>query len=176
MMTARPGGPGGSGGAGGSGWPAAAIRCALLTAGGLAVAQAGPGITAIGPVRRALAPRLSGRGHAGNVALTFDDGPDPESTPRFLQVLADRQVRATFFLLGSMVGRAAGLGGATRAAAHETGVHGWDHRYLPLRGPLATRDDLRRAADIIGRAAGTAPRLYRPPYGGLSTRGVPAAR
>src|SRR6202046_2723115 len=109
MMTARPGGAGGSGGgAGGGGWRAAAIRCALLTAGGLAVAQAGPGITAIGPVRRALAPRLSGRGHAGHVALTFDDGPDPESTPRFLQVLADRAGRGTLFPLWSLGGRGAG--------------------------------------------------------------------
>src|ERR1700735_1302850 len=174
MMTARPGGAGGSGGGGrprrGRGGGRGAPRA------GRGAGQAAPGLAALVPVRRALAPRLSGRGHAGHVALTFDDGPDPESTPRFLQVLADRQGRATFFLLRSLVARAPGVGRELAAPGHETGGHGWDHRYLPLRGPLATRDDLRRAADIIGRAAGTAPRLYRPPYGGLSTRGVPAAR
>jgi len=124
---------------------ASAIWRALLTAGGLALVQAGPGITALGPVRRSLFPRLSGTGPADHVALTFDDGPDPGSTPRFLDLLAARQVHATFFLLGSMVAKAPGLAAEIAAAGHETGVHGWDHRYLPLRGPQATRDDIRRA-------------------------------
>jgi peptidoglycan-N-acetylglucosamine deacetylase len=153
-----------------------AIRCALLAAGGLACAQAGPGITALGPVRRSLFPRLSGIGRSDHVALTFDDGPDPASTPRFLEVLAARQVRATFFLLGSMVARAPGLAAEIAAAGHETAVHGWDHRYLPLRGPLATRDDLRRATDTIANVTGTSPTLFRPPYGVLSASALLTAR
>src|SRR5215471_2085240 len=60
-----------------------------LAAAGLAVAQAGPGITALSPVRDRLFPRLSGRGWAGHVALTFDDGPDPAATPLFLEALAE---------------------------------------------------------------------------------------
>ncbi len=155
---------------------ASAIRWTLLAAGGLAVAQASPGLAALGPVRRALFPRLSGSGSADHIALTFDDGPDPASTPRFLEVLATRQVRATFFLLGSMVARAPWLAAEIAAAGHETGVHGWDHRYLPLRGPRATRDDLRRAAGIIADATGTAPTLFRPPYGVLSTSALLTAR
>jgi peptidoglycan-N-acetylglucosamine deacetylase len=168
----RSAGPAGAGRAAGR----RALLTAGLAAGGLAVAQAGPGITALGPVRRRLFPRLSGSGEAGHVALTFDDGPDPESTPLFLQALAARQVRATFFLLGSMVARAPGLAGQIAAAGHETGVHGWDHRYLPLRSPRAVRDDLRRAADIISQATGTVPALYRPPYGVLSTSALLTAR
>src|SRR5258708_32094206 len=78
-----------------------AVRAALATAAGLAVVQAGPGITALGPVRRLVFPRLAGRGAAGHVALTFDDGPDPAATPHFLDVLDSRGVQATFFLLGS---------------------------------------------------------------------------
>jgi peptidoglycan-N-acetylglucosamine deacetylase len=155
---------------------ASAVRCALLAAGGLALAQAGPGITALGPVRRALFPRLSGTGPAGRVALTFDDGPDPGSTPRFLDLLAARQVRATFFLLGSMVAKAPGLAAEITAAGHETGVHGWDHRYLPLRSPQATREDMRRATDIITDVTGTVPTLFRPPYGVLSTSALLTAR
>jgi peptidoglycan/xylan/chitin deacetylase (PgdA/CDA1 family) len=148
----------------------------VLTAGGLALVQAVPGITALGPVRRPLFPRLSGTGPADHVALTFDDGPDPESTPRFLELLAARQVHATFFLLGSMVAKAPGLAAEVAAAGHETGVHGWDHRYLPLRGPRATRDDLRRAADVVAEVTGTAPALFRPPYGVLSTSALLTAR
>jgi len=155
---------------------APAIRGTLLAAGCLAFAQAGPGITALGPVRRSLFPRLSGSGRPDHVALTFDDGPDPDSTPRFLEVLAARQVHATFFLLGSMVARAPGLAAQIAAAGHETGVHGWDHCYLPLRGPRATREDLRRAAGTIAEATGTVPTLFRPPYGVLSTSALLTAR
>jgi peptidoglycan/xylan/chitin deacetylase (PgdA/CDA1 family) len=80
------------------------------------VAHGGPGITAIGPVRRRLFRRLAGYGSAGHVALTFDDGPDPRSTPGFLDLLSRRDVQATFFMLGSMVAAAPGLAGETAAA------------------------------------------------------------
>src|SRR6476619_409612 len=69
-----------------------------LAATGLAVVQGGPGVTAIGPVRRALVPRLAGRGRAGHVALTFDDGPEPAATPaglgHVLPARADGAARA----------------------------------------------------------------------------------
>lgn len=155
---------------------APAAGTAVLAAAGLAVVHAGPGLTAVGPVRRALFPRLAGYGAADHVALTFDDGPDPAWTPRFLDLLGSRGVHATFFLLGSMVAREPGLAADIAAAGHELGVHGWAHRYLSLRGPAQTRDDLARARDIIANAAGAPPRLYRPPYGVLSTAALWAAR
>jgi len=148
----------------------------LLPAAGLAVLQAGPGITGFGPVRDALFPLLAGRGLAGHVALTFDDGPDPGATPRFLDLLASRGVRATFFLLGSQVMLAPRLAARIAAQGHEIGVHGWEHRYLPLRGPRAIRDDLARAADIIADRTGARPWLFRPPYGVLSGPALAAAR
>ena len=106
-----------------------------LAATGLAVVQGGPGVTAIGPVRRALFPGLAGRGRAGHVALTFDDGPDPATTPAFLEVLAARRVSATFFLLGPMVRRAPHLAAEIVAAGHEIGVHGWEHLYPDVPRP-----------------------------------------
>ena len=148
----------------------------LLAAAGAAIFQAGPGITALRPVRMALFPRLSGRGAADHVAVTFDDGPDPAATPHFLDVLASQRVQATFFMLGSMVDRSPGLAAEVAAAGHEVGVHGFDHRYLPLRGPRATRDDLRRARDSIAAATGSEPLLFRPPYGVLSTAALVTAR
>lgn len=153
-----------------------AARAALMAAASLAVVQAGPGITGLGPVRRSVFPRLGGRGDAGHVALTIDDGPDPAATPYFLDVLRAREVKATFFLLGSMVAKAPALAADIAAAGHEVGVHGWDHRYLPLRGPGATVQDLTRARDIIADVTGTAPRWFRPPYGVLSTPALAAAR
>jgi peptidoglycan-N-acetylglucosamine deacetylase len=143
---------------------------------GLAVAQAGPGVTGLGPVRRAAFRRLAGEGHPRHVALTFDDGPDPAATPRFARVLAERGVTATFFPLGEMASRAPGLVADLAAAGHEIGVHGWEHRYLTLRGPRATLDDIRRATDLIESASGTRPRLFRPPYGVLTGGALLAAR
>lgn len=150
--------------------------CAAAAAAGAAVLQAGPGITALRPVRMALFPGLAGCGAADHVALTFDDGPDPAVTPQVLDLLADRGMRATFFMLGSMVARSPGLAAEVAAAGHEVAVHGWQHRYLPLRGPRATRDDLASARDVVAAATGTVPRLFRPPYGVLSTAALVAAR
>jgi peptidoglycan/xylan/chitin deacetylase (PgdA/CDA1 family) len=138
------------------------------TAAALAIAQAGPGITGIGPVRKLLLPRLAGDGDPGHVALTFDDGPDPQSTPQFVKVLADHGVRATFFMLGSMVERAPALAADLAAAGHEIAVHGFDHRYLPARLPWAASHDLRRATEVIHAVTGVRPRFFRPPYGVLS--------
>jgi len=85
-------------------------------------------------------------------------------------------VRATFFLLGSQVAMMPKLAAEIVAVGHEVAVHGWDHRYLPLRGPLATYDHLARTMDAITSATGTVPWLFRPPYGVLSTPAIVAAR
>src|SRR4249920_3833020 len=153
-------------------------RAALagLTVAGLTIAHAGPGLTALGPLRRRLFPRLAGLGRPDHVALTFDDGPDPASTPAFLDLLAARRLHATFFLLGSMVARAPRLAAEIAAAGHEIAVHGWDHRYTILRGPGAVLSDLARASDAVSGATGARPRFFRPPYGVLSSGAVLAAR
>jgi peptidoglycan/xylan/chitin deacetylase (PgdA/CDA1 family) len=151
----------------------------VAAAAGLAVAHAGPGVTALRSVRLTLFPRLSGTAVAGvsdHVALTFDDGPDPETTPLFLELLRERGVRATFFLLGSQVSRAPRLAADIADAGHEVAVHGWRHRYLPLRTPIATYEDLASAKEIIAATTGITPWLFRPPYGVLSTAALVAAR
>ena len=154
----------------------AALGVAALALGGLAVSHAGPGVTAIGPLRRRFFPRLAGQGRADHVAVTFDDGPDPAWTPAFLEVLAKWQVRATFFMLGSMAAREPGLAAEVAGAGHEVAVHGWAHRYTVLRSPWAVADDLARARDAVAEATGARPRFYRPPYGVLSTGALTAAR
>ena len=124
-----------------------------------------PAAAAIGPVRRLLTPRLAGRGDPGHVALTFDDGPERLSTPRFLEELDGLGVRATFFVLGARVARSPDLARDIVAGGHELGVHGWDHRCVALRGPGAAVADLVRARDLITSTTGVAPRWYRPAYG-----------
>src|SRR5258708_9061974 len=128
------------------------MRSLAAAAAGLAVVQVGPGITGLAPVRNAFFPGLSGIGMPDHMALTFDDGPDQESTPPVLDTLRERGVRATFFLLGSRVAMMPKLAAEIVAAGHEVAVHGWDHRYLPLRGPLSTYDHPARPMDAITSA------------------------
>ncbi len=154
----------------------AVMRSVALLAAAAVTLHAGPGITAIGPVRAALAPDLAGAGKPGHVALTFDDGPDPASTPAFLDLLAARDLRATFFLLGRMVDRTPDLARRIIDAGHEVAVHGYDHRMLLFRGPRSTMDDLGRAVTVIGAATGVTPTLFRPPYGVLTTSAIVAAK
>ncbi|MEV6738959.1 polysaccharide deacetylase family protein [Streptomyces sp. NPDC051104] len=157
--------------------PARPIRTAALAAlPALAALHAAPVVSTFGPLRNRVMPRLAGRGRPDHVALTFDDGPDPASTPRFLRLLADRGLHATFFLLGGQAERAPGLVREIAAAGHEIGVHGRLHRPLLIRGPRATYDDLARARDLVTDLTGRRPRLFRPPYGVMSTAAHLAAR
>jgi peptidoglycan-N-acetylglucosamine deacetylase len=144
--------------------------------GSLAVVQAAPATTTFGPMRKRLFPGLSGRGDRNHVALTFDDGPDPESTPQFLSVLTGLQVSATFFVLGEMLQAAPDLGRKVAAEGHEVAVHGWTHRSMLLRSPMSAYDGLARTRDLIERTTGTRPRYFRPPYGVLSAAALIAAR
>lgn len=156
--------------------PAAkATRAALMAAAGIGLVNAAPAISSARPLRAALAPGLTGIGRTGQIAFTFDDGPDPVSTPRFLDLLAARGARATFFLLGFMVRRSPGLVGEIVAAGHEVAVHGDRHRNLLLRDPVSTVADITRARNLIAETAGTEPRWYRPPYGILTSSAAFAA-
>lgn len=146
-------------------------------AAGIGVAVQGAPLVTFLPPLRPLWPVLSGYGRADHVALTFDDGPDTASTPAFLDLLRGRGVRATFFLLGSMVARHPDLPRRLVEEGHEIAVHGWDHRnhlrHLPGR---ATRDQLARTAELLTSATGTRPRWFRPPFGALTTADLAAAR
>lgn len=135
-----------------------------------------PAAAALGPVRRLGLDRLSGVGSRDRVAITFDDGPDPRSTPAFIAALSELDVQATFFLLGRRLAQAPWMGHALVEAGHEVGVHGWDHRPLVLRGPGATRKDLARAHGAIEVECGVRPTFYRPPYGMLTWAALGAAR
>jgi peptidoglycan/xylan/chitin deacetylase (PgdA/CDA1 family) len=144
-------------------------------AAGLA-AHLAPSVAAIGPLRRAVLPGLCGVSPAAHVALTFDDGPDPASTPRILDGLAAHDVRATFFVLGSQLAAHPDLGRRIAAEGHELAVHGWTHRPHLLRTPAATARDLRRGHDCVASVSGARPRWWRPPHGIPTGAGLLAAR
>lgn len=153
-------------------------RTTLLAAGAatLGPAATGPAASSIAPLRRRLSPRLSGISGLPHVALTFDDGPDQMSTPRFLDLLAAHGRTATFFLLGEYLSRHRGLVAEMAARGHELGMHGWDHRCVVLTRPSVLSDDIVRTADLVTDITGEPVRWYRPPYGVLTTAALLAAR
>ncbi|MEU5941027.1 polysaccharide deacetylase family protein [Micromonospora sp. NPDC047548] len=148
----------------------------VVGAGALAALHLVPAVAALPALRGRFFAGLDGAGPRDRVALTFDDGPDPDSTPQFLDVLADRGVRATFFLLGSMLLRSPALGRRIVAEGHEVALHGWEHRNLMLRGPVGTWRDLAAGRALITAVTGRAPRFFRPPYGVLTGAALLAAR
>jgi len=105
-----------------------------------------------------------GRRDTNAVALTFDDGPSPD-TERILDVLAAHQVSATFFMVGREVESFPGIAQRVLAEGHEVGNHSYSHpMYLFQRGSK-TLDQVRRAQDVIAETIGVTPLLARPPYG-----------
>jgi peptidoglycan/xylan/chitin deacetylase (PgdA/CDA1 family) len=112
-----------------------------------------------------------GRGYA----LTFDDGPHAQATPAVLEILAERDVSATFFLVGEQVLRNPALAGEIAARGHAIGLHCHRHRNLLRLPPWAVREDLARAVATIEDATSATPALYRPPYGILNAAALRAA-
>jgi peptidoglycan/xylan/chitin deacetylase (PgdA/CDA1 family) len=102
---------------------------------------------------------------AGKVLfLTFDDGPDPESTPIILDILRVNKVKATFFCTGSKVLSFPGLFARIASEGHTPGNHGFNH----LNGLKTTVREY--CSDILKGKEITCSNLFRPPYGQLRLR------
>ncbi len=100
------------------------------------------------------------------VALTFDDGPLPPYTGQILDVLERYGVPATFFCCGIHAGGAADELVRMRELGHAFGNHTWSHPFLPELSRPQLAEQIDRTAEAIAEASGgTAPRLFRPPYG-----------
>lgn len=108
---------------------------------------------------------------SGNyVAITFDDGPHPQNTPRLLDILRARNVKATFYVIGRSVDLYPQIVRRTVAEGHEVGNHTHTHRLMSKLGDSEVRSELIRCRDAVRRAAGVDMRTMRPPYGGLLQR------
>jgi len=151
-------------------------RSAGLLLGATVAAVATPALASVGPARRRLAPGLAGISAAPHLALTYDDGPDPVSTPLFLDLLERHGRLATFFLLGEHVARHPALVAEMAARGHELAVHGWDHTCVLLKAPGRLAGEIQETVEVIVRITGQRAAWYRPPYGVLSTPALLAAR
>ena len=101
----------------------------------------------------------------GGIALTFDDGPSPASTPLLLDLLARHQLQATFFVVGENAARHPELITAILAGGHTIGNHSLRHDYfLMLRTPKTLQADIHATQEIL-KKSGVTPLVFRPPIG-----------
>lgn len=116
----------------------------------------------LGPVISRL-PESAGR---GELALTFDDGPDPEITPRVLDLLDAKGAYATFFCVSKLVVKHAALAREIVRRGHAIENHSARHSpTLPFHGVLGLMRDIGDAQQAIADVTGTVPRFFRPPFG-----------
>lgn len=99
------------------------------------------------------------------VALTFDDGPSPATTPQALEILRRNGAHGTFFVTGANASRHQALLARMVAEGHEIGVHSWTHAQLTRCSAAKVDHEIADTAEVIRRATGQAPKLMRPPYG-----------
>lgn len=107
------------------------------------------------------------------VALTFDDGPSRENTPRVLRALRRADAHATFFVLGDRAERMPDLLDAVHEAGHEIGNHGFSHTSMRSLWKSQIRDEVCRTHRAVESATGRAPTLLRPPFGRYAPSAVP---
>lgn len=138
---------------------AAAVGAAAGGMATLAWAALAPNARLFGPV--------VGRGDATRreIYLTFDDGPDPRTTPAILETLAALRVPATFFVIGARARRHPDLVREAWAAGHEIGNHTYGHVKLVRAGPRRIRSELGRTHRLIRELTGESPGLFRAPHG-----------
>ena len=102
------------------------------------------------------------------VAMTFDDGPHPTHTPRLLDMLRERGIRATFYLIGNRVVQYPQIARRIAEDGHEIGNHSWTH---PFMNRLSARDvtmEIDQTTNAIFQVTGRPPVTFRPPYGAFT--------
>jgi cellulose synthase/poly-beta-1,6-N-acetylglucosamine synthase-like glycosyltransferase/peptidoglycan/xylan/chitin deacetylase (PgdA/CDA1 family)/spore germination protein YaaH len=100
----------------------------------------------------------------GKLALTFDDGPDPEWTPAILDILKQKKVTATFFMIGSNMEAHPGLVQRVLAEGHEIGNHTYTHPNLADAPPAAVRLELNATQRLFQALTGRSLKFFRSPY------------
>ena len=99
------------------------------------------------------------------IALTFDDGPNEPFTSKILDILKERGVGATFFVLGQNAEKYPETLKRIAAEGHEIGNHTWSHEVLPLKLPGEIGEEIERTGSVIEKASGVRPRFFRAPHG-----------
>src|SRR5436309_10221795 len=104
------------------------------------------------------------------IAMTFDDGPSATLTPKLLDLLAARHLKATFFVVGQNAADHPDILKRAVREGHEIANHSWSHPNLGKMSDDAVRRELQKTDDAITAAIGTRQTLMRPPYGSITAR------
>lgn len=99
------------------------------------------------------------------IALTFDDGPHATLTPKLLDMLKERGIKATFFVIGQNVVANPQILQRAVAEGHEIGNHSWNHQAFTKAGTTGVTMQVTQTNDAIENATGKKPVILRPPYG-----------
>ncbi len=99
------------------------------------------------------------------LAMTFDDGPHPKLTPQLLDILKERNIKATFYVVGTNVVEYPAIIERMIAEGHEIGNHTWNHPTLTKIGAAGVKSQMDRTTDAIVKTSGVRPATMRPPYG-----------
>ncbi len=104
------------------------------------------------------------------LAMTFDDGPHPTLTPQLLDILKQRNIKCTFFVIGKSAAQYPAIMRRIVAEGHEVANHTWSHPSLTSKSDAQIRTELQKSEEAILRITGVRPRLLRPPYGATNRR------
>ncbi|MGM9886775.1 MAG: polysaccharide deacetylase family protein, partial [Lactococcus sp.] len=99
------------------------------------------------------------------IALSFDDGPGPITTPKLLKILAENDVKATFFALGAQAQAYPDIIKSEAANGNEVASHTWDHKNLVTLTAAQQKEEILSAHDYINSLTGQNTNFFRPPYG-----------
>ena len=143
-------------------WPwslgALAANHAAITAAGL-----WPRSSLLGPNWTRLPEACAAR---GLVAISIDDGPEPSTTPRVLEILDEHRAKATFFCIGERMLRHRSLAREIVDRGHAIENHSFRHpNYFSLLGPKSMRAEVARAQEVIAEITGERPKFFRAPAG-----------
>ena len=144
---------------------AADVSLALGAAAAVGLAAGGFQYAALWPGSQIFGRALVAPARPGELALTFDDGPNPAWTPPLIDILARYDVKATFFLLGQYAEQQRTLVQRLASAGHLIGNHSWSHPNLSLSASERTREELRRTSDTLEQIIARPVRFFRPPFG-----------
>jgi peptidoglycan-N-acetylglucosamine deacetylase len=136
---------------------------AVATVTGLAVG--GYYYASLWPTSQIFGRTLTAPHTPSEIALTFDDGPNPAFTPRLLELLDHHGVKATFFLVGKYASQQSALIQLIASSGHVIGNHTWSHPNLARTAPYKVREELRSTSDALEQIIGKPIRYFRPPFG-----------